>query len=121
MLRVPSQYWKVVYNNVSGTGTYRLDLANNFTVSDRASLLLSVPGGTFIGPSYTISMPQPTSAVGALQPSSIAPTSLTVNWTDVPTASHYLVILTTASSAPAVADGTYVVNDNNFGDGVCIK
>ena len=114
----PSQYWKVIGNNITGTGTFRLDLKNDFTVTDRASLVLSVPGVTFAGPTYTISMPQPTNPVGALQLTSIAPTSLTVNWTDVPTASHYLVILTTATSAPAVADGTYVANDNNFGDGV---
>jgi hypothetical protein len=116
----PSRKWKVVYNYSSGTGTFQLNFVNTGGIFDNASNAVStVPPVS--GQSYTVALPEPATQVTNLT-ASPGTTSITVNWTDAPTATHYLVYLTTATApSPAIADGTYVDDDTDFTDGKVYK
>ena len=110
----PSQYWKVLYPNVAGSGTLSINVLSDLNIIDIVQLSLAAGAA---GPAYTVSLPQPSTPVTSFG-SSTGTSSITINWTDIPGASHYLVIATTsASPSPAVTDGTYILDDFIIGDG----
>jgi hypothetical protein len=112
----PSRKWKVVYNYLSGSGTFQLNFTSTINIIDNASngVSATLP---INGQSYTVALPQPSTQVTSVLATPGA-NSINVTWVDALTATHYLVFLTTAlTPSPAIADGTYVNDDSDFTDG----
>ncbi len=119
----------VTVNGYTGTGTLGLNFVDNNSVVDLAGNPVGGPAagdGNKTGQTYSIVLPEPSSAVSSFVAASALSTSITVQWNDavspVVQATNYLVMLKqTASAFPAVADGTKLADDNSLADGVLIQ
>lgn len=122
----PSQYWKILYTNLSGTGYLRQTYSNAtpVQVTDVAGNA-ETTSGTFVGASghfyYYLALPKPTNPVTIFNVGGSTTRSVTLNWSQpagVQAPTHYLIRGKESSkSFTPIVNGTKTIDDTDPSDG----